>query len=99
MLSITDRSGRLCDGWSRREMIRAGSLASLGLLPFSAASSAEVTRRPVRAKSCIVLFLMGGPPQQSLWDLKPHAPAEVRGEFGPIDTTVSGLQIGELLPQ
>jgi len=99
MLSITDRSGRLCDGWSRREMLRAGSLASLGLLPLSAANAAESSRRPVRAKSCIVLFLMGGPPQQSLWDLKPDAPAEVRGEFGPIDTTVPGLQIGELLPQ
>jgi hypothetical protein len=52
-----------------------------------------------RAKSCIVLFLTGGPPQHSTWDPKPDAPAEVRGEFGPIDTNVSGIRISSLLPK
>jgi hypothetical protein len=52
-----------------------------------------------RAKSCIVLFLMGGPPQHSTWDPKPDAPAEVRGEFGPIATTVPGLSVCELMPR
>ncbi len=52
-----------------------------------------------QAKSCILLFLMGGPSQHSTWDPKPDAPAEVRGEFGPIATTVSGLSISELLPR
>jgi hypothetical protein len=52
-----------------------------------------------RAKSCIVLFLMGGPPQHSTWDPKPDAPPEVRGPFGPIATRVPGLQVGELMPR
>src|SRR5262249_21312809 len=52
-----------------------------------------------RARSCILLFLMGGPPQHSTWDPKPDAPAEVRGDFGPIATTVPGLSISELLPR
>jgi hypothetical protein len=52
-----------------------------------------------RAKSCIILFLMGGPPQHSTWDPKPDAPAEIRGEFGPIATTTPGLSISELLPR
>ena len=51
-----------------------------------------------RARSCIVLFLMGGPPQHSTWDPKPDAPAQVRGAFGPIATTVPGISICELLP-
>jgi hypothetical protein len=51
-----------------------------------------------RAKSCIVLFLMGGPPQHSTWDPKPDAPAEVRGEFGAIASKVPGLSLSGLLP-
>jgi len=54
--------------------------------------------RATKAKSCIVLFLMGGPPQHSTWDPKPAAPAEVRGAYGPIATSVPGMQISELLP-
>src|SRR5262249_6057698 len=52
-----------------------------------------------RAKSCIVFFLMGGPPQHSTWDPKPNTPAEIRGEFGPIPTCVPGIQISELMPR
>src|SRR5688572_19086517 len=52
-----------------------------------------------RAKSCIVLFLFGAPGHQDLWDLKPDAPSEVRGEFKPIKTNVSGIEIGEHLPK
>ncbi len=51
------------------------------------------------ARSCIVLFLMGGPPQQSTWDPKPDAPAEIRGEFGPIDTSVPGIRFASTLPR
>jgi hypothetical protein len=60
-----------------------------------AASDASVGK----AKACIVLFLMGGPPQHSTWDCKPQAPPEVRGQFGPIPTNVPGLQVCELLPR
>src|SRR5439155_5473724 len=52
-----------------------------------------------KATSCIVLFLMGGPPQHSTWDPKPDAPPEVRGEFGPTATNVPGLTICSLLPR
>ncbi|MGD9647654.1 MAG: DUF1501 domain-containing protein [Pirellulales bacterium] len=52
-----------------------------------------------RAKSCILLFMWGGPAQQDTWDLKPQAPAEIRGEFQPIATRVPGIQICEHFPQ
>ncbi|HND53500.1 MAG TPA: DUF1501 domain-containing protein, partial [Pirellulaceae bacterium] len=52
-----------------------------------------------RAKACILLFMWGGPAHQDTWDLKPDAPAEIRGEFKPIATKVPGLQICEHFPQ
>ncbi|MGE0605759.1 MAG: DUF1501 domain-containing protein [Pirellulales bacterium] len=51
-----------------------------------------------RANACILLYMDGGPSQLDLWDLKPAAPAEIRGPWKPIDTTVPGLRIGEHLP-
>jgi hypothetical protein len=51
-----------------------------------------------RAKRCVLLFLMGGPPQHDTWDPKPDAPAQIRGEFQPISTSVPGVYIGELFP-
>lgn len=105
MLSILGRQTRLCDGITRREMLRVGGLGAFGLsLPLLhqgrslQAANQPQTSTAKRAKSCIVLFLMGGPPQQSTWDPKPNAPKEVRGEFGPISTTVPGIQFCELLP-
>jgi hypothetical protein len=53
---------------------------------------------PGKAKSVILLYLLGGAATQDMWDLKPEAPSEVRGEFKPIDTNVSGIQISEHLP-
>lgn len=100
MLAIYDDLPNLCEPLSRRAMLRAGSLAAAGL-PFALSSTAtgSAPDRPARrAKACIVLFLMGGPPQHSTWDPKPFAPPEVRGQFGPIATNVPGIQIGELLP-
>ncbi|MCA9204477.1 MAG: DUF1501 domain-containing protein, partial [Planctomycetales bacterium] len=64
----------------------------------TAAAQAPIAAGQGRAKSCIVLFLMGGPPQHSTWDPKPEAAAEVRGEFGPIATNVPGTQFCELMP-
>src|SRR5580698_5176845 len=82
----------------RREILRAGSLGLLGLtLPrMLQARSARPGRK---AKSCILLFMWGGPAHQDTWDLKPSAPAEIRGEFQPIATRVPGIQICEHLPQ
>jgi hypothetical protein len=85
---------------TRREAIRVGGLAALGLsAPRLLAGRAAAGESPERAKKCIVLFLMGGPPQHSTWDPKPDAPAEVRGEFGPIDTNVPGVRICSLFPR
>src|SRR5262249_42576012 len=99
MLSFQDQPSRLCGGLSGREVLRAGGLAALGLsLPTLLRSRVSAAPQSGgRAKNCIVLFLMGGPPQHSTWDPKPDAPAEIRGEFGPIDTNVPGIRISSLM--
>jgi hypothetical protein len=74
-----------------------GALSLPGLLHAEAARPAPAARR--RARSCIFLFLWGGPPQQDLWDLKPDAPAGVRSLFRPIPTAVPGIQVCELMPR
>ncbi len=86
--------------FTRRRWLEVGSSSLLGLnWPKAlAADAAAPGRRSGSAKSCLVIFLWGGPGQQDLWDLKPHAPAEVRGAYRPIATTVAGLQISEMLP-
>ncbi len=98
MLRITAGNRRLCDGLSRREVLSVGGAALLGLnLPaLLRAESHPVTS--AKAKSLILFFLEGGPAHQDLWDMKPDAPAEVRGEFKPIATTVPGLKFCEHMP-
>ena len=84
---------RNCDGWSRRHVLRLGATGLLtGLsLPRLLESEAQASRgTKARAKSCIFIFLEGGPPQQDMWDPKPDAPAEIRGPFQPISTAVPG---------
>lgn len=91
----------------RRELLRAGALSLAGLdLPswfqLQAAARGEsslAARTQPRAKACIYLVMWGGPAQQDTWDMKPHAPAEYRGEFQPIPTRLPGVQICEHLPQ
>lgn len=90
--------------FNRRQMLTAGSLGLLGLSEANLARLRAATpETPDNAKrrrnSCVFLFLFGGPSQIDLWDMKPAAPIEVRGEFQPIDTTVPGVQICEHLPQ
>jgi hypothetical protein len=84
----------------RRRVIQTGTLGLCGLtLPqlLAGRSFADAAaRRP--AKSCILLFMWGGPAHQDTWDLKPTAPAEIRGEFQPISTATPGLQICEHFP-
>jgi len=109
MFSIQARGARLCDQIDRREVLRVGGLGICGLsLPqllanqsARAASSESAVGQTSfgRAKSCIVIFLMGGAPQHSTWDPKPLAPDNVRGEFAPISTSVPGIQFGELMPR
>ena len=104
MFSLQAHGAKLCDQVVRREVLRAGGLGVCGLSlsqlmapqPVRAATS---TASGGRAKSCIVLFLMGGPPQHSTWDPKPHAPDNVRGDIAPISTAIPGVQFGELMPK
>lgn len=103
MLNLVGSGARLCDGIRRREVLRAGSLGLFGLsLPHLLRSrEAQAAAAPAgggRAKSCIILFLMGGPPQHSTWDPKPEAPPEVRGAYMHIATNVQGIDICELMP-
>ena len=90
--------------FSRREWLRVGGRGALGLsLPSllrGNASPAALSRAASfgRAKSCIILFLSGGPPQHETFDPKPDAPVDIRGTFRPISTSVPGLQFCETLP-
>lgn len=103
MITMLGSPRRCCDGFTRRETLRAGGLAMLGGLSlpqfFAMEEARASTAAPGKAKSVIVLYLLGGAPAQDMYDLKPEAPAEVRGEFKPIDTTAPGIQICEHLPQ
>ncbi len=98
MWSILGKGPRLCDGLTRREWLRVGGLSAFGL-SLPALLSARAAATTGRAKSCIVLFHLGGPPQHETWDPKPNAPAEIRGEFKPTATNVPGIQVGELMPR
>lgn len=87
----------------RRSFLQMGSLGALGLtLPQLLQAQASPTRNPSprfgRAKRCILVFLNGGPSQLDMWDMKPQASADIRGELSPIATNVPGTHISELLP-
>jgi hypothetical protein len=99
MLSILGRSHTFCDRLSRRSFLQIGGLALGGLsLPQVLQAEAQAGIRRSH-KAVIMVFLSGGPPHQDMVDLKPAAPAEIRGEFKPISTSVPGIQICEHLPQ
>jgi hypothetical protein len=111
MLSLLGGSVRLCDGITRREMLRVGGLGFTGLLwsqwlcaRAAAAEHASPARRPRadrfgRARACILIYHYGGPSHLDMWDLKPEAPREIRGEFKPAATSVPGISITEHLPR
>jgi hypothetical protein len=90
---------RFCDGVSRREFLKIGGLAlgGLALTDLLALEAQAGVRRS--HKAILMVFLPGGPPHQDMFDLKPEAPAEVRGEFKPIKTNVPGIEICEALPR
>jgi hypothetical protein len=83
---------------NRRDFLRVGGgLAAAGFLAGPAHSRPGPGRHG--ARSCILIYLLGGPPHLDMWDLKPNAPAEIRGPFRPIATSLPGLQICEHLPR
>jgi hypothetical protein len=106
MFSMVGPAGRLCDVSSRRELLTVGGLSLLGLslsdvLRVSAhAAPVPASQRGFgSANSVVLVYLQGSPSHIDLWDPKPEAPAEIRGEFKPIATNTSGLFLGEVLPQ
>src|SRR4051794_27678072 len=85
----------------RRDFLRIGgmSLCGVSLLDLLQAQAASAKRPAARAKHMICVWLGGGPPHTDMFDMKPDSPAEYRGEFKPIRTNVTGLQICELMPR
>src|SRR5262249_22557916 len=90
---------RHCDGLSRRSFLHIGGLAFGGLTLADILCAGARVRAGESHKSIIMVYLSGGLAHQDSFDLKPAAPREVRGEFNPINTTVPGIQICELLPE
>src|SRR5438874_998942 len=106
MLRVLGSPKHLCDGVTRRDLLCAGglSLFGLGVSDYLRLAEVQATERPVaksfgKAKSCILLYLYGAPSQLETFDMKPNAPAEIRGEFKPIRSTLPGCDVCELLPQ
>src|SRR5688572_17906625 len=98
MITVLGRPRRLCDGLTRRETLKAGALSVLGgafnlpsLLAVEENRAADAP--PAKAKSVILLYLLGGAPTQDMFDLKPDAPEKIRGEFKPIASNVAGMDV------
>src|SRR3984893_18161875 len=105
MLTIPGRPIRTCEGYSRRDFMNAGAASLLGLTRPSflkaAAAAARAGNTPKAfgaAKSVIMLFLQGGPSHIDIWDPKPDAPSNIRGDFKAIKTKVPGIQFAETMP-
>lgn len=103
MIDVMGGWSRRCDGVSRRSFLRAGSLGLAGaglsdVLRAEASAAASGAPASPDAKSVILVWLDGGPPQHETYDPKPGAPSEYRGPLGAIDTAIPGVQLGELLP-
>src|SRR6058998_2595801 len=101
MFTIWGAAQKFCDGMTRRNFLQIGAfgagltLADMLRLRASAAPAAAGT---TRNKSAIMIYLPGGPSHMDMYDLKPNAPTEYRGEFRPINTNVPGVQICEHFP-
>jgi hypothetical protein len=102
MLDLITGSAKDCTQVSRRQFLRLGGLSAFGLsLPqFLQARAAAATEGAPAKKSvnCILLWMQGGPSHIDMFDPKPEAPAEIRGEFGTVPTTLPGIRIAEHLP-
>src|SRR5262245_673659 len=101
MLTLWGARQRFCDGISRRNFLKIGAfgagLTLAGMLR-SRAAAAGLSTPTISGKSAIMIYLPGGPSHMDMYDLKPEAPAEFKGEFKPIATNVPGVQICEHFP-
>src|SRR3954447_13793199 len=108
MISIPGQPGSTCDGFSRREFLRVGGAGMLGIsladilaLQGRAETAPESAKKKNgwgKAKSVILVFLQGGPSHIDIWDPKPDAPSNIRGEFKPIKSKVPGIWLSEVMP-
>src|SRR5437879_1414561 len=102
MFTLWGDKQKFCDGLTRRNFLQIGAfgagltLADMLRLKATAAPGAPAAR--TRTKSAIMIYLPGGPSHMDMYDLKPNAPVEYRGEFRPINTNVTGVQICEHFP-
>ena len=101
MLNVGNEKVSVCSGINRRSFLQAGTAGMAGLmlpdvLKLEAAGAVDESKAKIR--NCITIFLVGSPGQLDTWDMKPDAPAEVRGKFKPIKTNVNGIQICEHFP-
>jgi hypothetical protein len=111
MISIPGLSGATCDGFNRREFMRLGGAGLLGLsladiLRLQAEQPKGTGPAPGQpkngwgsAKQVLMIYLQGGPSHIDIWDPKPDAPSNVRGDFKPIRTKVPGIQLSEVMPK
>lgn len=99
MLQLVGSKSKFCDGISRRSFLNVGSLALGGLSLPQLLQADELSGNKTRHKSVIMIFLPGGPSHLDIWDLKPDAPIEIRGEFQPIQSSIPGFPICEHLPK
>src|SRR5262249_38764216 len=101
MLTLLGTAQRFCDGLSRRNFLKIGAFGAgltLAEMLRARAQAAKQSGRPASNKAAIMIYLPGGPSHMDMYDLKPDAPKEFRGEFNPHATNVSGVQICEHMP-
>ncbi len=99
MFTIPGQATRFCDGISRRGFLQVGALGIGGLTLADMFRMEALAGEAATGKSIINIYLPGGPTHMDTFDLKPDAPKEFRGEFTPISTNVSGMEICELMPR
>ena len=101
MLTVTGRreTGKsFCDGMSRRNFLQIGALGGAGLTLPGLLRAEAAAGNGNSQKSVIMIYLVGGPPHQDMFDLKPNAPKEVAGPWQPIATNAPGMEICEAFP-
>ncbi|MCZ2342430.1 MAG: DUF1501 domain-containing protein [Bacteroidales bacterium] len=99
MLNLTTGHTGDCSRTSRRTFLQVGGLATLGLGLPQYLQARSLSKTPARAKRCILLWMQGGPSHIDMFDPKPDAPAEIRGEFETIPTSLTGIRFTEHVPQ
>lgn len=99
MLTVLGKRTPMCDSLDRRAFLRVGGLALGGMTLPQILRAEQAAGVDGNGKGIIMIFLPGGPPHQDMWDIKTDAPAEIRGEFSPIQTKVPGIEICDQFPR